>query len=510
MQIKHFMSVCIKTTHFASSMDSFDADLIFKWNDLSLFSATFRQKSKEIIYLGTPIAFSVATQFLVVFTDQAVVGHLGTDYLAAAALAGVIMTISSIYIFAFCSTINVLSSQAYGAKNYKLVSEWYQLGCVLSILMAIPPAIVYLYTEQILHHVFGTHVHMAHLAGIYAKWSIISIVPQTQFMATEMYFQSQSNVIPVVVVCCVAIIFNLMANLILVYGYLIQWIARWNGLGFIGSPIATATTSIVQYLLYIGYMFIYKKHHAKTWSSLKLSTFSISRIKAFMAVAIPQTLSQALEEWQIQVIVLITSQLDAVSVAAFASLETIFMISHCFALGLCDAISVKVGNALGGNKPLYAKYISWVAVIIALISGAIVGCGLGVFGPYLSRIVSGAQEMYQIYKNVCPMVGISYFMLNVLTTIWGVLIGQARTTGLVVLSLVACWGCTVPLCYILGIYLHHGITGIYVALIIGYGLYTIGIIILFLKSDWTKCAQDAVQRSKQDKQNNQHLLINDS
>eukprot|EP01084_Bolivina_argentea_P300154 517473_1 len=265
-------------------------DIKFEWKNVSLLNKTCRTEAKQILSLGSPIALSVATQLLQNFTNQGVVGHLGTDYLAAASLAGVVMTISSSYIMAFCGTINVLSSQAYGAKNYKLVSEWYQLGCLIAMFLSIPPAIIFLYTDQILHHLFATNKHIAHLAGIYAKWSILCIIPQTQFVATQMYFQSQSSVIPIAVVCGTMIIFNLIINLILVYGYGINWIyPNWHGLGYIGAPISTAMTSFVQYLSYIIYMFVYKKHHLKTWSKLKCSTFSIYRIKKFLTVAIPQT-----------------------------------------------------------------------------------------------------------------------------------------------------------------------------------------------------------------------------
>lgn len=483
----------------------------FKWKDLSLTNKNCRKEAKAIIGLSLPIAFALATMSIKLFTDQAVVGQLGTDYLAAAALAGVVMAMSSVYIFAFTYSINVLCAQAWGAKNYKLVSEWYQMGCFMSLLMSIPPAIVYIYTEDILHHLFGCNAHIAHLAGIYAEWSIISIVPQTQYMATQMYFQAQSIVMPVVVVNCIGIAFNLLVNLILVYGYIIP---GWTGLGFIGSPIATASTSWVQYIIYMIYMFGYKKQHKKTWSKLKLSTFSCNRTKKFLAVAIPQTISVALEEWQFQVITLFTSRLDEVSVAAFASLGTIILMVHCFAIGLSDAICVKVGNALGSNRPNYAKYISWVAIIIALISGSLTGGLFGAFGQYTAHIVSSKHEMFEIYKQVCPIVGISFFMLNLLSANYGILTGQARITGIAVLSLVGCWGVSVPLAYVLGIHLNYGDRGIFLGLIAGYLIFSVGSVILFFMTDWKKSALDAVKRSEKEEEeklnqeNQEQLLIN--
>ena len=71
-------------------------------------------------------------------------------------------------------------------------------------------------------------------------------------MATRMYFKAQSNVLPATTICAVMVLFNLITNLALVYGYGVSWILKlcgrptWNGMGFIGSPIATAINRIVQ------------------------------------------------------------------------------------------------------------------------------------------------------------------------------------------------------------------------------------------------------------------------
>eukprot|EP01084_Bolivina_argentea_P106375 190372_1 len=181
---------------------------------------------------------------------------------------------------------------------------------------------------------------------------------------------------------------------------------------------------------------------------------------------------------------------------------------HCFAIGIMSAIQVKVGNALGANKPNYAKYISFISIIIALISGSIIGITLGIFGQYFSHIISGTKEMYDMYKQVCPMVGVTYFMFNLLTIICGILVGQARVKALAMLSLIGCWAVSVPMSYILGIYLNGGVKGIFLGLIIGYIIFTIGVIILFYMSDWNKCAVQAVKRSKETDKDKEQLLIN--
>ena len=212
------------------------------------------------------MGFSLATRILQYLTDQSMVGHIGTDYLAAASMANIVMTISGTYIYAFCGTINVLCSQALGARNLPLVSEWAVLGCALALVLTAPTFVSYWYCEQILR-LFGATPHIASLAGQFARWSMISIVPNSQFMATRMYFKAQSNVLPATAICAVMVLFNVVVNLMLVYGFGVSWVVEavtghsWSGLGFVGSPIATAITRTVQYSVYMLYMFKWKKYH---------------------------------------------------------------------------------------------------------------------------------------------------------------------------------------------------------------------------------------------------------
>ena len=477
------------------------------WVELSFTNTSCQTESKALFKLGIPIGFSIATRLLQYFTDQSMVGHLGTDYLAASSLAGILMTISGTYIYAFCGTINVLCSQAYGSGNLKRVSEWMQLGCIMAMILTIPTFILYYFTEDILLS-FGTSKHIAKLSGEFTKWSMFTILPNSQFMATRMYFKAQSNVLPSTYVSAIMLVFNLCVNLVLVYGYGVSWImhqvngTHWDGLGFIGSPIATAITRTTQYFLYIFWMFGYKKYHKETWSKLKLSTFSCKRVKKFVKVAIPQTISSALEDWQIQIIGLFALKLHEADLAAFSSSITIILICHTMSIGISDAVSVRVANFLGANKPQYARYIAWVGIVIALTIGGIIGGLLATVGKYLAYVVSGRHEIYVIYQEVFPVVGGALFLLSVFTIVVGILVAQARTVGLAVSALIGCWGISVPMSYMMGIYWGYGIRGIWYGIIMGYTVFASSCFVIFFKTDWKKCAEQAVKRNIDTQNNN--------
>eukprot|EP01084_Bolivina_argentea_P048061 88568_1 len=481
---------------------STDEEDVFEWKYLECTSTKFQKETRTILNLGIPLGFYTMTQIIQLFTDQSVVGHLGTDYLAAAALAAVIMSFPATYMMSFCEAISVLCSQAFGTENKQRVSEWLQLGCLLTAILSIPTCIIYAFSENILL-IFGVNSHIAHLSGQFTTLSIISVIPGTWFYALSTYFKAQSIVLPTTVICAVMIIVNLVINLVIVYGYGIDYIVykfnghHWNGFGFIGSPIATAITRTIQFIVYIIYMFYYKQYHIinKTWSPFKADTFSWKRIKIFLSVALPQSIGIALEEWSFQIITLFTAKLANADVAAFASMGTMVMIGHCWSFGIASSVTVRVGNLLGANNPKEAKYISYVGIIIALISGLIVGGLIASIGKYTAYIVSGQHDIYVLYRDSCPILGLALGVLTVIEIFGGVLTAQARTTVMAIGVLIGCWGVSVTLSYVLGVHLGYGVTAIWWSIFAGYIVFGIPTSIVFFTSNWGKCAKDAVNRN---------------
>ena len=427
--------------HFASPLHRAELEQL-KHRSASVFEThTFWYEFRKILALGLPIGFSISTRIGQYLTDQAVVGHLGSnsEYLAAVGLAEVWMTICGTFLYAFAGAISVLSSQAFGASNYKLVSQWYHVGGLILFFLTLPAIAAWMYTEPVLS-AFGTDKHIAHLAGVFAKWSTISLIPNTQFMAMRMYFKSQSIVMPSTVICAIFLVFNLLFNLMFVYGYIISNIGNWlniqslanfEGFGYVGSPMATATTRILQFTTYVVYMFLIKKYHKKTWSNFTntqnycLVTYNChDRVSKFLKIAIPQMISSTLEDWQIQIITLFVSHLNNADVAAFVSLITMILFVHCAVIGVNNAISVRIGNALGAGNWKNAKYTAKVGLIIGALFGTLVGVIFVCFAEQLAKLVSNDPKVIDIYKQVTPIIAGTLIFLALFTVQVGILLGQ--------------------------------------------------------------------------------------
>jgi MATE family multidrug resistance protein len=182
-------------------------------------------------------------------TDLAVVGHLGSEYLAAASLSLVWQTVTSAFVLrGFAVAVNTLGGQALGAGHPKLAGMWLQVALVgVSIVMA-PIALSWWFTEDVrcasrqprrrladgraqVLLAAGLGARVSHLAGVFSRWSAFYALPSAWFPVAQAFFRCQGVVAPALVVNAVFLFVNALLNLVLVRGL------------FIGCTLAAAAVS---------------------------------------------------------------------------------------------------------------------------------------------------------------------------------------------------------------------------------------------------------------------------
>ena len=198
---------------------------------------------RTILAAAWPQAAVVLCRNLVQLTDVAVLGWLGTDELAAVAFAQIVINLSSVMLFqGFGDALITLASQAIGARNPKLAGIWLQTSLVFISVLAIPIAVLWWYGGAVLGlagELIGPKIR--DLATVFTRWSIIWLLPDSLYCAFSQWLNAQQKVKPTLLINVVFVFWNIGANVFLVHGAF-----GWNGLGFIGSPLATASTKIVR------------------------------------------------------------------------------------------------------------------------------------------------------------------------------------------------------------------------------------------------------------------------
>src|SRR6476469_5794265 len=104
----------------------------------------------ETLKLAVPMALTQLGQIAMMTTDLALIGRLGDEAVAAAALANTVFFVSFTFGMGLMSAVAPLAAQAFGARNPRMVRRSLRAGLWAGLLISLPMMALPLYGEQIL------------------------------------------------------------------------------------------------------------------------------------------------------------------------------------------------------------------------------------------------------------------------------------------------------------------------------------------------------------------------
>ena len=322
-------------------------------------------------------------------------------------------------------------------------------------------------------------------------YSALWLLPDNWYYAFRQYFIAQEIVMPAMINNMIFVVINLLLNLLLVHGLSFGSV-HWAGLGYIGSPLATAISRILQFICFLLYTMVWKKLHVKTWPPLEFKTFSKKRMAKFMRFALPTMVSNALEQWQLEIITLFATRLGTLALATQSGIFNVFYTLHCLIFGFSKATVVRVGHHLGASRPQSAKQAAYISVLIAAFCGVLVALILYFSSDFSGRIYSNDVDVVNLNGTVQWAVGLAYIAVCLMMSLTSTISGQGRPTIIAVLSAICTWGVSVPCSYVFTFPLKKGILGLWLGMLLGYSSIAILAAFLLFRSDWERYAEGAV------------------
>ncbi|WP_076862083.1 MATE family efflux transporter [Bradyrhizobium mercantei] len=104
-----------------------------------------QRRTRRNATLATPIALTQLAQIAMMATDLAWIGHIGIEALAAAALAGMILSVGLTFAAGVISAVAPLAAQAHGAANTALVRSALRMGLWIALALWAPTPIAVLF-----------------------------------------------------------------------------------------------------------------------------------------------------------------------------------------------------------------------------------------------------------------------------------------------------------------------------------------------------------------------------
>jgi len=203
-----------------------------------------RQELGPVISLAWPVVITYTLQVSLGIVSVTVLGRLGEEALAAAALGNLYVNLfGNAPASGLATAVDTLAAQAFGAGNFMRVGLVSQRAAVLLLLGCIPSALMFFIAEPVLLAT-GQDPAICALAGLYCRCMVIALPATQLFETAKKFLQAQTLTLPPMVAAGVAVILNAIGASALALG---------TPLGFAGAPIATGIATWVALLLLLWY-----------------------------------------------------------------------------------------------------------------------------------------------------------------------------------------------------------------------------------------------------------------
>ncbi|RHY34336.1 hypothetical protein DYB32_001024 [Aphanomyces invadans] len=272
--------------------------------------------------------------------------------------------------------------------------------------------IAHLYAYLVLQYIVHDDPDLVSLAQTFASYSALSVWPNALYVSLRSYLRSQQIMAPIAVVDFATVGLYIVSNYVFIYGCL-----GWNGLGFVGSPLASFFCATMQPLALFVYAFVVQRHHEKTWTGWSWQCLDQVRLKQFVTLTSSLFVYLAMDEWIYNVVTVV-------------------------------AVTV-VGFALGS--------IATVVVVVVLLVGRRPLVGVFTQDPALHDILDTVLPVFCIAASISGL----HVMLS------SVLEAMSLALTLVVMSGVGSWGILLPVSYYLGISEALGLAGLWWGSVVG-------------------------------------------
>jgi Na+-driven multidrug efflux pump len=230
--------------------------------------AAYRSEVRELLTSALPVVTSSSLTSLLTIVDLVFIGQwLGPAFLAAGSLGNAYFNILYVLMSGAADAVDKACGAAIASGNLPELGMVAQRGVVLLLAAAVPVMGALAVTTPALTTLFHQGTSLADTAGVFCGSLIAGMVPLAAFLALTVVLRSQagagmssSATWHIIYIDGLANVLNVAAN-----GALIEVD------GFLGAPLATSLSRLVQLALLAWYLYTYRPfaRHG-TWSGWHL------------------------------------------------------------------------------------------------------------------------------------------------------------------------------------------------------------------------------------------------
>jgi MATE family multidrug resistance protein len=431
----------------------------------------WRTELTDTVRLATPIALTQLGQIAMMTTDLMLLGRLGADIVAAAALAHTVLFAAFTIGMGLVAAVAPLAAQAFGARDPRGVRRVLRVGIWTSVMAGVPLTALQLWGTDILEQLGQTPENAA-LAGRYLLGLGWCLIPAWVFMAIRGFMGAVNRPEPALWITMVAIPANLVLAWALIYGEL-----GLPRLDLLGAGIATTLVNIVMCAVALIVCVTrrpFKKYHVlgRIWR------FDAPVFRKLLVVGLPISGAYLLEYGVFAAAALLMGTISTTALAAHQIALQIAAVLFMVPFGISIAATVRVGHAVGRRDAAATRRAGFAALALGGLFMAVMTSLVALGRDLLPILFLGpptpeTAETFALTATLL-LVGMSFFIADGLQTVAaGALRGLNDTRIPLLFATFSFWVVGFTACWWLGFRADLGAVGVWIGLTLGLIVYAV-------------------------------------
>lgn len=424
------------------------------------FFLKYKQDISDTFKLAYPVIIGQLGVIMMGVVDSVMVGRLGPVPLAAASLGNSLIFIILIIGIGSSIVVSPLVAILVGGKRFSECGTYFRQSLVVNISLSIVMIGIILLGVNFIH-LLKQPPEIIELTITYMTIVGLSAFPLMIYQTYKQFIEGLSVMKPAMVIALTANVVNAFFNWVLIFGKL-----GFPELGIAGAAWATFASRVFMaagLMIYVMSNQKFKQYDV----NFHFRGLDFNIIKKILRLGLPSGFQYFFEVGAFSFAVIMIGWIGSNELAAHQIAINLASISFMAVLGISQAASIRVGNAMGEKSIYKVRKAGFTGIILGASIMFIAGLIFIIFNKFLPTLYINDKNVIEIASNLIIIAALFQLSDGTQAVGIGVLRGLTDVKGPTIITFIAYWVISLPIAYLLAFNFNLGVEGVWIGLLIG-------------------------------------------
>ncbi len=431
---------------------------------------------RAVLSLAMPLIAAGSLSIFLELTDAFFVGRLGSEALAAVALAGVVIFLLSTIGMGLGVGTTALVARAFGEQDYLRADRVVVQSLFLGIFFSLAIGIVgYLFSPYLLR-ILGAQDTVLKMATAYLRILFAGIFTMYWTFLGSSAFQGAGDTLTPMKINGLSVILNIILDPLLIFGWL-----GFPRLEVVGAAIATVFSRTIGSLLLLVLLYRGRDALQIKGVGLRLERRTMATI---IRIGFPSSIQMVLRSFSATVLVKVAALFGSVVLAAYGVGGRIYSLFLLPGFGFGGAAATLMGQNLGADNSGKAEKSAWTAVRYYLFFLIFCGLVISLFATPIARVFNPNVQFVAIAVTYFRYMSAGALFLSTGVVLSRALQGVGDTVSPMMVTAISLYLIQIPLAYFLALRTPMRETGLWLATALGNFISGLLMFSIFIQGKW--------------------------